>query len=64
MNKGRGNVPKGSNMVELEAPELSHFKGGKEPIFHHKIIKIQDHDGVALVHMNPTCQRIAQLDFV
>jgi hypothetical protein len=33
-------------------------------IFHHKIINIQDHDVVGLIHMNPTSQRTPQLEYI
>jgi hypothetical protein len=47
-------------MQELHAPRLSHLKGGKVTLSRHKIIKIQDHGVVALVHTNPTRQRTPQ----
>ncbi len=33
MDKARRKEPRGGNMEELQAPGLSHFKGGKESIF-------------------------------
>jgi hypothetical protein len=54
MAKARAKEPKGGNMEELQAPGLSHFKVEKVRFFHHKIIKIEDHGVVSLVHMNAT----------
>ena len=64
MDKARGNEPKGCNMEELQAPGLSHFKGGKSQFFYHNIINIQDHGVVALVNTNPMSRRTPNLEFV
>jgi hypothetical protein len=51
-------------MEELHAAGLSHFKGGTNTIFHHKIIKILDHGVVSFVHTNPTSRITTKLEFV
>jgi hypothetical protein len=64
MAKERENEPKGCNMEELHAAGLSHFKGGTNTIFHHKIIKILDHGVVSFVHTNQTSRITTKLEFV
>jgi hypothetical protein len=59
-----GNDPNGGNMEELHALGLAISRVEMSQIFHHKVIKIQDHGVASLTHTNPMSQRTPQSEFV
>jgi hypothetical protein len=64
MNKAKQNEPRGLNIYELQAPDLAIWSVEKVVFFHQHKMKIQYHDVVPLVLMNPTSLRTPQSEFL